>query len=293
MGLVKNILMPNTVLKMMRYKLVISDYGETLVHTGEDINQINIDAIKEYQLNGGVFSIATGREWPSIRRKLNKRDLINLNEMIITCCYGALIISSKKEEVLFDFSLDSRFIIRLISFMSENDVKYSIVTKDKTLVKKEIDLNNYVWKQYDNQMVFNDDVSLIDYLIKNEDKVYKIDIYSINHYSLINDYIVHTFPNKIRTYTNNALGFFELVSVDAGKESAYKFIKKYLNLNDEEIIVVGDATNDLGLYKNATNRIAVSNAIKDLLEKSTYIVENSDYCGISRLIKNILNGDTL
>lgn len=144
MGLVENILMPNIVLKMMKYKLVISDYGETLVHTNEDINPINIDAIKEYQIKGGIFSIATGREWPSIRRKLNKRDLVNLDDMIITCYYGALIISSKNEKVLCDFPLDLKLTIELINFMSEKNISYSIVIKDKTLVKKEVNLKNYV-----------------------------------------------------------------------------------------------------------------------------------------------------
>lgn len=93
--------------------------------------------------------------------------------------------------------------------------------------------------------------------------------------------------NKLKQYINKS-GFSEFVSIHAGKESVFVFLKDYYKLNDDEIIVVGDAANDLGLFKNAVNRVAVSNATEELLEISTYIVNNEDYLGISRLLKKII-----
>ena len=73
------------------------------------------------------------------------------------------------------------------------------------------------------------------------------------------------------------------------EKKAYNFIRDYYELKDKEVIVVGDAPNDLGLFKYALNRVAVSNAIGVLLDQSTYIVDNEGYIGISRLISKILN----
>ena len=272
----------------MKYKLIISDYGETLVHSGDKVNIQNVEAIRNFQQHGGLFSIATGREWQSIRRKIQKSELNSLKEMLITCCYGSLIISSTSEQVIFDTPLKIEDVKDMINFFSNNQISFSIVTKDKTLIESSVDISEYKWKKSNDLVWFDDAKEIIRHITNNNEKIYKIDIYSLDKSMKVAGYINERYIEIFKYYINKQ-GLMEIVSSNAGKEKAYTFIKNYYALNDVEIIVVGDAPNDLGLFKYALNRVAVSNAIGVLLDQSTYIVDNEGYIGISRLISKILN----
>ncbi|WP_264229680.1 HAD family hydrolase [Acholeplasma laidlawii] len=83
----------------------------------------------------------------------------------------------------------------------------------------------------------------------------------------------------------NNKGFIEIISSNAGKEKAYQTLKTYYGLTDNQIVVVGDAINDLSLFHQAQIKVAVSNAIEEILRASTLIIENEDYLGIARLIE--------
>lgn len=122
--------------------------------------------------------------------------------------------------------------------------------------------------------------------------IYKIDVYSLEKIELFSVFLDNRYPNKCKAYVSDKR-FAEFVSIDAGKNNAYVALKNYYKFENSQIIVVGDALNDLGLFEHATNRVAVSNAINDILEASTYIVENKDYCGICRLIYKILKDDEI
>lgn len=142
---------------MNKYKLIIADYGETMVNTGEEIRIENVKAIKKYQEAGGYFSIATGREWSSIRRKIASSKLMQLDEMMIICCYGSLIISSKTNKIIYEVPLSENLVIDSINYLSvsENNIPFSLVSKDNTLIKHNVDVSSYRWKQYNNKILFD------------------------------------------------------------------------------------------------------------------------------------------
>lgn len=278
--------MRSLVLKTMKYKLILSDYGETLVHTGEDIHFKNKEAIHKYTSDGGTFVIATGREWPSIKRKMIKEDLMDSN-ILIVCMYGALIISSKSEIILSKHIINNEVVIKIIKFLNGN-YHYSIVTKDQTLILSGTDVSRLVWKQYNNQMRFNDEQELIEYISSKSPDIYKIDIYELYDSYDVMQTIKKNYLGNFNYFINKDLKYLELVSEDSSKELAYLYLKAHFNLLEDEIIVIGDALNDLGMFKKAKNRVAVSNAIKEIIDESTMVIDNHDYCGIYRLIDKLM-----
>lgn len=277
---------------MMKYKLIISDYGETIVKTGNNVDPKNIDAINNYQKLGGIFSIATGREWPSINNKLNKEGVAHLDNMPIICCYGAIVIESKTKKIISDIRIREGIVVKAIEFLSEMQIPYGVVTRDKTLIKSDIDVSSYRWKQYGNLQLFNNDDEIIYYIKKHLISIYKIDIYSNKSIDVFLNFLDINFKNKLKYYPSKN-NFSEFVSYGAGKDFAYNYLKKHFSLIDNEIIVVGDALNDMGLFRHSVNKVAVSNAIEELIQESTYIVDNNNYLGISRLIEKVVKGEKI
>ena len=54
----------------MQYKILASDYDNTLVPFGENQPRpATVKAVKKLQAAGGKFVLSTGRSWPAINRK--------------------------------------------------------------------------------------------------------------------------------------------------------------------------------------------------------------------------------
>ena len=56
----------------MQYKILASDYDNTLVPFGESQPRpAMVKAVKKLQAAGGKFVLSTGRSWPAINRKVS------------------------------------------------------------------------------------------------------------------------------------------------------------------------------------------------------------------------------
>ena len=66
----------------MKYKLFLSDFDWTLGLAPDFVEQETIKAIKEYQKQGGIFVICTGRSYLSIKAVCEKYGISSLSEII-------------------------------------------------------------------------------------------------------------------------------------------------------------------------------------------------------------------
>jgi len=66
------------------------------------------------------------------------------------------------------------------------------------------------------------------------------------------------------------------------KEVGIKQFMEYLHLTQEDIIVIGDGFNDIGMLQFATNSIAMGNAHKDVQKHANHITNNIDEDGIAK-----------
>lgn len=268
--------------------MIVSDYGETIVHTNSEINPLNIDAIREYQKKGGVFALATGREWPSIKQKISRPSFDAVEDFPIICCYGAIVITSRTEKVLFSQPLDNDLVVKILSILDRYQYSYSVVTCDNTYVKSSIDLSNYPWKKYGNQIVVNDLDEVIEIINMKHLNVYKIDVYQVENVGKLNNLLNEDGLSNLKYFANSS-GLVEYVDTKAGKGSSFSLLVDYYSLHLNEVVVLGDAPNDIELFSNAKNKLAVNNAIESLKEVSSSIIDNTDYLGLYRIIRQILD----
>ena len=86
----------------------------------------------------------------------------------------------------------------------------------------------------------------------------------------------------------NIYGF---INKNAGKIQAIKSLAKYLDIELSNIIAFGDDLNDVYMLQQCGYGIAVSNAVKEVLEVADYITDSNDEDGVAKFIEsNILPG---
>ena len=67
--------------------------------------------------------------------------------------------------------------------------------------------------------------------------------------------------------------FLEFSNKEASKYCAVKFLQKYWNLKDDEILTIGDQNNDIELLRAGGTKIAMGNATDELKSKADYITD--------------------
>ncbi len=67
--------------------------------------------------------------------------------------------------------------------------------------------------------------------------------------------------------------FLEFSNREASKYCAVKFLQKYWNLKDDEILTIGDQNNDIALLEAGGIKIAMGNATDELKNVADYITD--------------------
>lgn len=194
-------------------KFLVSDYDGTLK---SDINnlKINISAINEFRKKGNHFAIATGRSYESIKNEINK---YNINYDYLITNDGAITFDK------FDNILNAEMI-------------------DSLLLKE---LCNYIYsfKKYKNKLnVFT---------IPNSNEIIELQLLTSIFSSLKDlDDFLNKNPEIQKTNLKIFPFKFTFLKKYCNKSSAINKLINLLNNNYEDIITVGDASNDIEMLKD-------------------------------------------
>lgn len=80
----------------------------------------------------------------------------------------------------------------------------------------------------------------------------------------------------------------EIVNADTGKWRRLRELARSLGISNEEIVAIGDDTNDLEMIENAGLGIAMANAIEAVRRVADHVVPSNDEDGAAHAIRNLL-----
>ena len=241
----------------MKYKMFVSDYDGTLGDpTG--IKAETVSAIKEYERRGGKFVICTGRMLSSIERVCAPYDIAD----IYVSYQGARINERKSGKTLFIGNFDNAFAAEILKSIKGYAVRSTAIT-DGVLYYSEDSRQVDAYKNL--QLIETKKVpDLIKTVENNEIKVLKLNIYCDG--VDVADFI-RTFSEKYKgraIVNSGGTNLVEFVNPAYSKGAAVRFLAKHYEINFDEIIAVGDSTNDLELVRGAWRGVAVGDGMEEL-----------------------------
>lgn len=228
---------------------LICDMDGTLLNSQREVSKKNKAALNEFVEQGGLFSVATGRDEVSLSKFLN--DLpINLPVIVYN---GAAIYDYSKKEFIWSRYLD-RSVLPLIRelMVAFPDLGVEVYDESNVYVVKESQATR--------------DQLLRDLFVPRHAPVDKIDF----PWKKI---ILAWEPEKlspVETYLRNKKvpfhffysqpDFIEILHPEASKGSALRELASMWEIPSDAIIAIGDHMNDLEMLQYAGKGIAVSNA---------------------------------
>ena len=265
----------------MAIKLVASDLDGTIVSDNEYIHKSNLEAID--MMNGKEinFAICTGKSY-SVSKDLCDKckadfGIFNNGSQIYNLKTGDKIFSNI---LLFDdiktcFDIAKKYNLHVHAY------------SDNCLITEKLeylDLRNFkLQKKPGFSFIVVSDI--LDYIEKNNLPIQQFVISSLGSLDNIKSEITTNAKvsisqiSKYGKYKDKILNkeyeYLSIIPSNTSKSSAVNFLTKYLEINQEDTIAIGDNLNDIDMLKSSGIGIAVANAYNEVKNIADYTTTNS------------------
>lgn len=255
--------------------LVLLDIDGTLLNSKHMVEANTIEVIADF--NGlNQFILCSARK-PSSTNLIARQ--LNLKEKIIICYNGALIMEG--EEKIYEKPLPLEAVTHILQMAKKYNVIVNIYSDDLWFVN---DLNNLVFSE--SRIVGESPVKIKDFLELKDLTVHKVLLLSTEKkLNLIKNEL-----NSIDdiTFCSSKSGYLEITSHQASKRMACEYLLRYLSIDVENSLAIGDGYNDLELLQYVGIGIAMDNAPDDVKNVVKHITYSNDRKGVAIALKKFL-----
>lgn len=274
----------------MKYKLIATDMDGTLLNSENKISNRNTKALHKAIEKGIYVVLSTGR---ILNSALYYAKAIELNNPIVAC-NGAIVSCKDGNNILYEKTINIDTSKKIVKFAEEHDIYYHFYSQD-TFYSKE--MNESVLKFYESfeESFKKQQLSLkildnpTEILNKERPEVYKFIFIEDDADKLLN------FREKLNSigdinisssWSNN----IEVMSKGVSKGNGLKYLCDTLNIDNSQIVAIGDNENDISMLEIAGLSVAMGNGDKIIREYSDVITDTNDEDGVAKAIeKYVLN----
>lgn len=261
------------------YKAVFLDLDDTLLDNEKNISEENKKAIKYVKEKGGLVCIASGR---SIEATKKYKNLAEASRYIIYS-NGAGIFDCDANEKLFSADIEKEICLALYKYSVENNIGIRIdtpygrfISHEKYALKLDIVFN----PEEGEKIIIDNDVLQISFLSEEEEK-------RSNAIEFVNKNIPKTvkLENIFKTGYKEEFFAINLVNTNVSKGNAINGLCKFLKINIEDVIAIGDGINDISMIKSVGLGVAMENAEPKLKEVADEITSTNLENGVAKILR--------
>ena len=262
----------------MSIKMIVSDLDGTLFNSdceGYEISKELISQVQKFKSKGNIFTIATGRP---IETSIEVARQVGINAPYITY-NGAKIADTKGTKIYSE-----QFLLReMLPFLREvQDMGASILfyVNGKVLCFKYTPKISVYEKK---ELTKCEEID--EYMLDTDIKVNKVLVIGdVEGYKKAWDNLDLSIKEKFR-YVISEDVYFEIVQSNISKGRALTILKEHLNIEDLQVIAVGNHMNDKELIEVADIGFAVNNAVGGLKEVADYVTKEDYEKGVIEILK--------
>ncbi len=262
--------------------LICTDLDGTLLRNDNTISNENLNAIEYFKQEGGIFTFVTGR-MPFFCSEIY--NIVKPNAPF-GCVNGGGLYDYHKQEYIWTSVMPDN-VVELIRCIDEkfNDIGIQVNTFHQT----------YFCKENQTMENFRKVTNLPNIVCRyNEvkDPIAKIIFGSENDEVILHikeTLTAHPLADWF-DFIRSEKTLIEILPKDIGKGTAVKKLVRYLDIDINKTIAIGDYNNDISMFNTAKIGIAVSNACKDALHAANYITVSNEENALAKVIYDLQDG---
>lgn len=264
------------------YKLIGIDMDGTLLNSKHSLSEENKSAIEKAREMGIAVVITTGRPLSGVETVLKSLKM-NREDDYIILYNGALILRASDRKILSESRISIDEVKKLENYAEIVGVKMHIVTEDACISTCENKYGRYEAEL--NGMLFK--VQNYDELPENT-KIYKV---MFSEESKVLKERISNLPDTLMSSyetTMSAPFYVDFLKKGVHKGYGIKRLSQHININQNQIICIGDAGNDLSMIDYASLGVAMGNASLELRKRADYITLSNDENGVAHAIQRFV-----
>lgn len=272
---------------MSKYKLIAFDMDGTLLNSKKEIDSSSIKAIKDATEQGKIVILSTGRCPSQLQMYVN----LIPNLRYLNCLSGAIVYDMQEQKYIYNKTMPFDTVRTLMDITKGHDVMIELLYKDTFVQKNQCDIiEQYgmgVYKEQYQCWAMKMD-NLIEEFLKAPFEVGKVNFYTKTpeERDIVFKKILDAKLDVETAYAETTS--IEISSKNTDKSVGLEKLCEFLNLPIEETIAVGDADNDIGIFKKAGLKVAMGNANKNIKDLADVIVNDCDNGGCAQTIYDYL-----
>lgn len=290
------------------YKFIAIDLDGTMLNSYGEVSENTIQTLKRLTTQGMEIVITSGRTIDSIKSISNEIGSKNY----IIAGNGAIIYDIKNDNIIYEKNISKYKALNIIKICEENSITYSVYT-DKTIIADSLKYNILYYykenlKKEESKKTKIKIVENISEYVKNmqNEKIAKICICDKNELIFksilkklrtINDIEVLDVSHMSRKLIRNGTEdipieyyYTEISEKNVDKWFAIKYLCNILNINESEIIAIGDNVNDIQMIKNAGLGVAMKGSTPYVTKIADYVTKfDNNNNGVANALNEIFD----
>jgi len=258
--------------------LICTDLDGTLLTNDKRVSQENIDAIKYFMSEGGLFTFATGRVPEGARATL---DYIVPNAPIVTF-NGGSIYDYSTDEFLWSSYLPPEAIEVVECIDREYPYAGIAIATARKLNYCKINDRVLEHSKYENI-----EVEEIHYKDIKEPWQKVLFIMEMEYVEGIKKLIYDKGFTKNYSFVQSARHYYEQLPLGMTKGAGVLKLAEILGIEHKKLIVIGDNDNDKDMVKYAGIGVAVANAVDCVKDVADWITVDNENHAIASVIKKL------
>lgn len=257
-------------------QLVVCDIDDTLIHGDSHLNEEMIQEIQELKRQGILFTLATGRmpycaDDYADDAKLTIPYIANNGSILYD--HGRIVWSK-----MFCAETIQKLTQRYMKMYPQFTVIFSLSDRECPLVRTEwIEARLGRYKGYD-ETLGNTPV------VWNQE-VHKISVVDESRSGMIRDFAAELEPyGKELSFFQYGEFSIEIVAGDCTKASGLTRLLESLAISSDNVMAVGDHTNDIEMIKMAGIGVAVANSDPGLIAAADYVARGARHMGVKEAL---------
>lgn len=263
-------------------KCIFIDIDNTLTNNNKEVTNYTkevLSKLNKYKI------ICTGRDNLYAIQKSKDASCSN----IVIADNGALIYDYDKNITIYEKPITNNILNKIWNYSFDNNIDCVYNTK-KGKHRSQIFQNNDYIKH---DIIINDlkDIEEPITQIIASNKEYNKMIDFINYISNIKELKINN-TNINKKIDPNKSYYCDINISEVSKGIAAKKLIKYLNINFDDTMAIGDSENDISLFENINFGVAMKNAVDSIKNRAKVITEfTNDEDGLAKFIEKYIIGE--
>lgn len=262
-------------------RLIASDLDGTIVDNNNQISSYDLEAINRLNKTEVDFAICTGKTY-----SMTKKLCMELKAAYGVFGNGTQIVNLKTGEEIFRSVITNTQAQTCVDIADKNNLHVHIYTDNKIISQQSLKFMAYRnYQLYKEDMNFEIVDSLKEYIKEENPSILKLVISAKKDLIDIKKEILRKEDLKIiqikkydeykDTIINQEYEYLDIVPKNITKDNSLKQLSKYLKIDNQDVMAIGDNINDIEMIENAGIGVAIGGSYKEVINRASYVTKNT------------------